>query len=63
MLFQCPACKNAICSGLSHREFIIIDDDFNLEGLMICRCPICKKKIRLSLEGLITRAVPLVEDV
>ena len=62
MIFHCPNCHGPMCSGLSNREFIIIDEDKKLEGMMLCRCPSCNNKIRLCLEGVITQAIPVLEE-
>ena len=58
MTFCCPKCRVNICSGLSHKEFLIVDNELALKGVMICRCPNCKEKIRLHIEGIITQVTP-----
>lgn len=62
MVFHCPNCHKAVCSGLSTREFMIIDNEQKLEGVMICRCSNCNSKVRLRVEGVITKTTSIIEE-
>lgn len=63
MVFHCPNCHKAVlCFGLSNREFISIDENKKLKGVTLYPCPHCDSKVRLHLKGVITKAIPVLEE-
>ena len=60
MTFICPCCYKKCCTGISCRDFIVIDDEKNLTGISAAYCGHCGTKLQIHVEAKVTelRVIP-----
>ena len=54
MTFICPDCHKKCCTGLSYRDFVIIDEDKNLTSILRTQCNNCGTNLQIHIEAKVT---------
>ena len=63
MTFICPDCRAKCCTGLSYRDFVIIDEDKNLTSILRTQCQNCGTNLQIRIDAKVTEMRVIPQEV